>query len=681
VKYVHAAALVLIASSDAIAQPALTFNKDVAPIVFARCAPCHRPGEIGPFTLTSYSDVKQRVTQIADVTARRVMPPWKPVAPISGEAPRFVDERALGADEIRIIQDWIAQGAVEGDPRDLPSFPEWRDGWQLGTPDLIVTMAEAYTLAPDGRDVFRTFVVPIATTSAKYVRALEFHPGNARAVHHANLGIDRTRSSRRLDALDPAPGYAGGMVPDAGYPAGYMLGWTPGQRPRPSPDGMPWRLERDSDLVLQLHLQPTGKPERVQASVGLYFTDVAPARAPVGLRLGSETIEIAPDDPVYVVSDSYIVPVDVDLLAIQPHAHNLGRRIEATVTLPDGASRSLISIEDWDFRWQDVYRYAAPMVLPKGSTIRMRFTYDNSAGNPRNPFQPPQRIVWGQNTTDEMGDLWLQLAPRAPSDFALLNADVNRKRSREDVAAYTKLLREEPANPLRRDAVALLYLQSGRASEAVVEFRESLKLNPDSAPTHYNLGIALSIQRQYDGALAEFQEAVRLDPDHAEAHNNLGAILHFFGKVDQAAAEYQRAVTIRPDNLEARNNLGRVLSQSGKLAEAVEQFNLALAINPDFASSLSGLAWIRATAAPPLFDAAEATRLAERAAVVTNNRDPAVLDSLAAAYAAAGSFDRAVTTVKSAIQLATAAQMTNLVTDLNQRLALYERQQPYVAKH
>ncbi|OFW29423.1 MAG: hypothetical protein A3H97_17250 [Acidobacteria bacterium RIFCSPLOWO2_02_FULL_65_29] len=667
----------LLTCSSAHAQP-LTFNKDIAPIVFARCAPCHRAGEIGPFSLLSYDDVKQRATLIADVTARGVMPPWKP-AP-GGEP--FADARSLRADELKRLQDWIRQGAAEGDPRDLPPAPPALTsggGWPLGTPDLIVQMDQEFTLAAGGADVFRTFVMPIPTTAARYVRAIEFRPGNARAVHHANIGVDRTRSSRRLDERDPEPGYAGGMARDAVYPPGYMLGWTPGQRPRPSPDGMAWRLERDSDLVAELHLQPTGKPEPVQASVGFYFTDRAPVRAPVGLRLGSETIDIAPGDGRYMVTDSYVVPVDVELLAIQPHAHNLAREMEADATLPDQSTRRLIRIADWDFRWQDVYRYERAVALPKGTTIRMRFSYDNSEGNPRNPSRPPTRVVWGQNTSDEMGDLWLQIVAREASDHALLNADVESKRAAEDLAAYTKLLTHDPGNPLRHDAVAMLYLQSGRAAEAAAALRESLALNPESAPAHYNLGLALSMQRQFEQAQVAFQEAVRLAPDHAEAYNNLGAMLHLFGRLEEAAGQYRRAAALRPDNAEAQNNLARVLVQQGRPTEAVDHFRRALALKDDFASAMSGLAWIRATSAAPLQDAAEAVRLAERADALTGHRDAAVLDALAAAYANAGSFDRATATASLALRAAESARLLNLAAEIRDRLALYRQGRAFQA--
>jgi tetratricopeptide (TPR) repeat protein/mono/diheme cytochrome c family protein len=663
--------------STAAPGPAVTFNRDIAPILYAHCATCHRPGEIGPFSLLTYRDARQHVTQIVDATRRRVMPPWKPEA---GKGD-FIGARVLSADEIHLIEQWAADGAPEGSASDLPPAPQWTSRWQLGTPDLVVTMPDAYTLPADGGDVFRTFVIPIPTDSPRYVRGVEFHPGNPRAVHHANLGVDRTRSSRRLDLADPEPGYVGGMVPDAAYPPGYMLGWTPGQRPRPSPDGMPWRLEPGSDFVVQLHMQPTGKPEPVQVSLGLFFTDTPPARTPVGLRLGSETIDIPPGDADYVISDRYVLPVDVDVLAIQPHAHNLGRKMTAEARLPDGTTRPLISIANWDFRWQDVYRYTEPFALPKGSVISMRFTYDNSDANPRNPFHPPRRIVWGQNTSDEMGDLWIQVVPRTNEDAAALNADINRKTRTEDIAAYTKVLQSDPGNPLRHDAVAMLYLQDGRAREADAEFRASLALNPDSAPTHYNRGLALSMLRDYQGAAQEFQAALRIDPDYADAHNNLGAMLHLFGRTAEAELHYRRATELRPDNAQAHSNLARLLTAEGQWRAAADHFTRALQLQPDDPSALSGLAWLRATAGEEsVRDPRDGIRLGERAAQLSGRHDATVLDALAAAYAAAGRFDDATRTAREAAQIADAAGMRNLSALIRNRLTLYESGRAYIAK-
>jgi Flp pilus assembly protein TadD len=658
----------------------ITFTRDVAPVIFERCSGCHRPGEIGPFSLLSYRDVRQRATQIADVTSRRVMPPWKPEPPETtadgsgGEL--FLDSRRLTDREIALIRGWLDEGAVEGDPGDLPAPPPSttaREEWRLGVPDLIVLMTAPYVLRASGQDVFRTFVIPIPTDRARYVRGLEFKPGNARIVHHANIGVDRTQSSRRLDAADPEPGYVGGMVPDAGYPPGHMLGWTPGQHPRPSPSGMPWRLEAKSDLVVQLHLQPTGKPESLEVSVGLFFTDEPPTGSPVGLRLGSQTIDIPAGAGAHQITDSYRLPVDADLLAIQPHAHNLGRRVEAEARLPDATTRRLISIEDWDFRWQDVYRYAKPIALPAGTVIAMRFTYDNSAANPRNPHRPPTRVVWGQNTSDEMGDLWLQLVPRRREEFGVLATDVTRKTRAEDLAAYTKLAKEDAANPLRYDAVATLYLQDGRPQEAAAFLTESLRLNSASAPTHYNLGLALSMMRRFLEAEREFQEAVGLDPAHADAFNNLGAMRHVTGDLEGAAAYYRRATTLRPDNAEARNNLGRVLSTQGQDAAAVDEFRAALALRPDMASALSGLAWVLATSSQAaLRDPAGAIQTAERAVALTGRSDATALDALAAAYGAAGRFDLASASARAAVDVATRAGAEGQATQIRTRLAAYE---------
>jgi len=654
------------------AQTSLTFSKDIAPIIWSRCASCHRPGEIGPFNLITYDDVRRHATQIADATARRLMPPWKPI-PGKGD---FLGARRLTDLELQSIQQWIASGAPEGDRSAPALLPSWGDGWQLGAPDLIVRMPEEFTVSADGADVFRTFVIPIQVETARYVRAIEFHPGNPRVVHHANLGVDRTRSSRQLDLRDPEPGYAGSMERDARYPEGQLLGWTPGQAPHAVPAGTQWRLEPGSDLVVQLHLQPTGKRERVGVTVGFFFTADAPTRTPVGLRLGSETIDIPAGEREYVVADRYRLPVDVDVLAVQPHAHNLARRMEARAELPDGTTRWLIAIDDWDFRWQDVYRYAEPFVLPKGTTLSIRYTYDNSADNPRNPHHPPGRVVWGQNTSDEMGDFWIQLIPRAAADEAILTADFRRKANAEDLAAYTKMLRADPENPLRHDAVAALYLDAGMFDEAIAEYTQSLRLNPASAPTQYNLGFALSARGRRDEAIAAFQQALRLDPDYAQAHNNLGALLQVSGQPDAALEHYRRAATLRPDNVESHTNLGQLLANRGQNADAVRQFSIALSLRDDNVQALAGLAWIRATTSDPsLRSASEAVRLAERADKVTSHQDVTAIDALGAAYAAAGRYEDALRAARDGLAIASASGKSAVAAQFRQRVELYQKGQ------
>ncbi len=280
--------------------PDVTFTRDVAPLVFDRCVVCHHEGGTAPFGLTSYPEVRQHAQQIAAVTKSRFMPPWKAEP---GDGVGFVGQHPLTAAEIATIQRWVDQGAVEGDRRDLPSLPQWTAGWQLGQPDLIVTLPKAYSLPAEGTDVFRIFVIPLPVDVARYVRGVEFRPGNARVVHHANMRIDRTPTSRQLDEQDPAPGYDGLMARTAVYPDGHFLGWTPGQVAPLLPKNLAWRLDRGTDLVVQLHMQPSGKPESVQPTIGLYFGGEPPVRTPAMLRLGSQGIDIPPGEKHYTISD------------------------------------------------------------------------------------------------------------------------------------------------------------------------------------------------------------------------------------------------------------------------------------------------------------------------------------------------------------------------------------------
>ncbi|HXG67520.1 MAG TPA: hypothetical protein VNO70_20630, partial [Blastocatellia bacterium] len=196
-----AAALVIFppagrAQSGSGSPGALTFNKDIAPIIFRSCAECHHPGGSAPFSLLTYQDVKKRASQIALVTRNRYMPPWLP-EPGHGD---FAGERRLSDAQIKLIQQWVEQGAAEGAPAELPPAPKFNEGWQLGQPDMVVKMPEPYTLPADGSDVFRNFVIPAPVSSTRYVKAVEILPGNKQIVHHANLLIDRSQSSRRRDA-------------------------------------------------------------------------------------------------------------------------------------------------------------------------------------------------------------------------------------------------------------------------------------------------------------------------------------------------------------------------------------------------------------------------------------------------------------------------------------------------
>lgn len=554
-----------------------TFSRDVAPILFRHCLSCHHPGTNGAFSLLSYEDARPRARLIAAVTESRYMPPWKPEP---GFGDQLVGTRGLTDAEIATIQGWAMMGARQGDRAELPKPPDWSDGWRVGTPDLVIRMPEPYDVPADGGDVFRTFVFPIPIEAARYVKAIEFMPGT-RAIHHANMRLDETPASRQLDEKDPAPGYDGLTASTAHYPDGYFFGWTPGQLP-PASEDLAWRLKPGTDMVLQLHLRPTRQPARVQAAIGFYFTPRPPQLTPVMLRLGKQNIDIPPDRKDHIVTDSYRLPVDVDVHAIQPHAHYLAKEIKGFATLPDGTTKGLIDIRDWDFDWQDTYRYVTPFRLPKGTTLTMQYTYDNSSANRRNPHRPPQRVRWGQHSSDEMGDLWIQVVPSSRSDLNILNREFSQKVFHEDILGYEMMLQRSPDDVALHDDVALLYLAVGGREQAIAHFSESMRLAPQLAVTHFNLGTALTAAARFDEAIAQFDRALQLKPDYAIALNNLGSVLVAQGRLEEAAARYRRAVDMSPRHTEALNNLGNVLTRLDRPEEALGYLHRALDINPDY---------------------------------------------------------------------------------------------------
>lgn len=565
-------------------QTVVTFN-DIAPLIYDNCASCHRPGQLAPFGLLTYADVKQRAGQIATATKARAMPPWPPEAG-HGE---FRNPRRLTDDQIDLIQRWLTNGAIEGDPRTLPAAPSWPDDeWQLGRPDLVLN-TQPYTLQADGTDVFRNFVIPLSVTSTRYVKGVEFRPSNRRLVHHAVVRVDRTRVSHRLDEQDPAPGYDGMLVDNANAPDGHFLGWTPGKAPSMEPAGMAWRLEPGNDVVVQIHLLPTGKPEPVTAQIGLFFADTPPTRVPFMVRLGSVQIDIPAGQRDYAVSDTYVLPVDVEALSVYPHAHYLAKDIKGFAKLPDGTTKWLIWIKDWDFHWQDVYQYATPVSLPRGTTLTMQYTYDNSGDNKQNPHHPPRRVVFGPASSDEMGDLWLQVLPRNTADLAALERDFQQRELNFAITGSERSVQAAPRDAEEHNFLAARYLDAGRIADAIAHLEEALRLSPNQPEAHSNLGIALQRQGKLTEAIQHFRVAVAGNPQSAEAHNNLGVALFSQGKLDEAAQHFRRALEIEPDYGDAHTSLGFVLASQGRAEEAKLHFQRALAIKPDDIDARKGL--------------------------------------------------------------------------------------------
>ncbi len=682
-----------------------TFNQHIAPLLHSRCGACHRPGGAGPFSLLTFDHVRRRAAQVAAVTASGFMPPWKADAHVSG----FVAQPRLSTDDVALIAAW-AKSPVEG-PGVAPAPPRWPTGWYLGTPDLVVTLPANYTLPAEPSDVFRIFAVPVAVNRRRYVTGIEFDPGNARVVHHANIRIDTTDGSRRLDEADPLAGYDGLLARSAEYPEGHFLGWTPGQiAPLVAPD-LAWPLDPGTDLVVQLHMQTSGKPEAVRPRIAFYFSDTPPTRTPSIVRLGSQGIDIAPGAARYVIADRYTLPVDATLLAVQPHAHYRATLVRGTATWPDGRTESLITIRDWDFRWQHVYRYAEPIRLPKGTTLAMEFTFDNSPTNPRNPQVPPQRVRWGQRSFDEMGDLWFQLVADGDTDRDRLRRQVQTRMTSEDYIGLKTMLASNPDDTELHDDAGVLALALGRPADAVGHFRATAVRRPESAPAHYNLGTALTQAGLFDDAIASYEraiglrpgyavalanlgdtlastgrpteavrryeEAIRADPSLPEAHNSLGAALWRRGDLDRAERELRTALLLRPSYAEAFFNLGHVAVRRRDIKDAAQNFRKAAASNPEWPLALSTAAWVLATASDLEVRAPfEAAQLAERAAVLTGRLDPRVLDTLAVAYASSGRFDEAVQSAREALAQASGA----LAKDIAARLAMFERREAFVDK-
>jgi tetratricopeptide (TPR) repeat protein/mono/diheme cytochrome c family protein len=568
------------------AQPgrATTFA-EVAPILATHCAECHQPNGPGPFSVLAFTDVRQHARQILEAMRSGRMPPWQ----ADRDSGPFVGQSWPTAEEIAAVARWVEQGAGNGD-RETPAVrPGPPDGWRLGEPDLVVTLDQPYLLPADGPDVFRIFVVRVPLAESRYVRGVELRPGNRAAVHHVNIRFDQTPASRILDARDPLPGYDGLLARTALFPDGHFLGWTPGQAAPLVPPSLAWPLRPAADMVLQVHMKPTGKPERIQPSIGFYFSGAPPTDRPVMLRLGRQNIDIPAGTSDYVVTDQYRLPVDVVVQSLQPHAHYRARDIRATATLPDGSSRTLLTIRDWQFGWQHVYRFVTPMTLPKDTVLAMRYTYDNSAENPRNPVLPPGRVSWGQRSTEEMGDLWIQVLTSGREAWLTLNKDFRLKAVAEDLVGYEALLAAAPTDAALHEDAAVLYLELGPSSKALEHFEAALSI--EASPTrHFNVATASHLVGDLARAERELREAVRLDPRYANAWNSLGVIVASAGRLEEARGYYEEAVRADPSHAQARNNLGSALAALGDPQAALEQYREALRANPQFAEAHFNLA-------------------------------------------------------------------------------------------
>jgi uncharacterized protein (TIGR03437 family) len=421
-------ALILAAAARPGSAQTVTWSDQIAPIIYNNCSTCHRPGQVSSLSLMSYDDVRRRGSTVAQTIQSRYMPPWKP-------EPGWIayrDERRLTPEQIALIQRWVADGMPRGDASKEPKAPAFSDSWLLGTPDLVLEMPAGFNVPADGPDIYRNFVLPTGVTEDKWVKAIELKPSARAVVHHVLFAADKTGTARAQSGQDGQPGFPGlgsvftiqALADPLSIVSGGLGAWVPGTTPSFLPAGIAMPLPKGADLILQTHFHPNGAAQTEKTAVGLYFgarpdRELSQVQAPAffGVRAN---IDIPAGEKNYKVRGSFTIPADVDAVGVSAHAHYLAKEAKLTATLPNGEVKILLWIRQWDFSWQDQYAFQDFVPLPRGTRLDGELTYDNSADNIRNPNNPPKRVTWGEQSTDEMGSLILGVVPKNAADLDLV---------------------------------------------------------------------------------------------------------------------------------------------------------------------------------------------------------------------------------------------------------------------
>ena len=330
----------------------------------------------------------------------------------------------------------------------------------------------------------------------------------------------------------------------------------------------------------------------------------------------------------------------------------------------------------------DQYRFAQPFWLPAGTTLAMEYTFDNSAGNPRNPNSPPEQVSWGWRSSDEMGDVWIQFFTRNEEDRRTFTTAARRKMTAEDAIGSEVLIARQPNYVNLRNDAAAIYQELGQPDRALVHFGAVSRLEPRSPAAHFNEGVTLEALGRRDAAMARYEESIHLDPSYTRAHHNLANLLYMEKRFEDAVAEYHAALQIVPSNVDERCSLARVLTETNRASDAVTEYEKALAQRPESIACLINFAWLLSAHRDPAIRRPEqAIALARRAASLPNHPPIESLDVLGAAYAAAGQFDAAVATEVAALQLLERTHVDGLIDDVRGRLALYRRHVAFVIQN
>ncbi len=405
---------------------ALTFHKDILPIIQQNCQSCHRPGQVGPFALTEYRHaVRWGETCLEEMESKR-MPPWKAEA-----NPLLAGNRSMRPEDQEKFKRWIAAGMPEGDAKDAPAPPKFSEGWTLGEPDLVLEVPSEVTIGATGKDLFRVVCIPTNLPEDKFISAIEVRPGNARVVHHTLQIADTSGRARKLqlaaekkadpNAVDRGPGYpvdmGWGFLPDRLATLG---GWAPGLLPKFLPAGVAQKLPKGADVCIQFHYHRTGKVETDRTKIGLYFAKSPTIELYRSVPVAGLFTRIPAGDKAFKVSSQWALAEAITAYRVTPHMHFLGKEIELTYQEPGGEETMLIRIPAWDYNWQEQYELKEPLPLAKGIVMRIRATYDNSADNPNNPSSPPKMAILGEQTTNEMCFVFMGVSSKSKAQRLLM---------------------------------------------------------------------------------------------------------------------------------------------------------------------------------------------------------------------------------------------------------------------
>ncbi len=410
-------------ASDGTAKVGVTYCRDIAPILERRCVSCHRPGQIGPFSLASYRSASGRAAAIAEAVEERRMPPWH-ADPRHG---RFANDARLTDRERELIVGWARGGRLEGDPADLPAPVDRPDGWRISRPDLVISMPAPYNVPARGVVDYQTFEVDPGFREDRWVRAAEVRPGNREVVHHCNVFLK-------------APGGSGEVDPQGELESYCLAATTPGAPPLVLPAGMAKRIPAGWRIVFVVHYSPIGAPQTDRTSIGLVFADPAEVRKEVATNLLFDPdLCIPAREADHRVERSRRFEADVLLVSMFPHMHVRGKSFRYEATFPDGRVETLLDVPRYDFHWQNRYELAEPLRLPAGTTLRCVAHYDNSDANPANP-DPDATVLAGKQSWEEMFNGYYDIAladqdlTRPPSRFEVFQAVAGRHATASSLA-------------------------------------------------------------------------------------------------------------------------------------------------------------------------------------------------------------------------------------------------------